>query len=94
MLQSRPGVPGIPVLCTDTFGQAGGAVDADPRALLEFAQTKLQLAREAHVQCNRDMNRRILTEARARLEQVIHSDASPARHALSVERVGADIAIA
>ena len=63
------------------FERAGDAVYADPRALLEFAQTKLRLASEAHRQRQRDSNRRFLTEARGLLERVIQLDASPARHA-------------
>ena len=54
---------------------------ADPRALLEFAQTKLWLASEAYWQHQEDTNRRFLTEARTLLERVIQLDASPARHA-------------
>ena len=56
-------------------------MQADPRALLEFAQTKIWLAREAHRRGQGDSNRRFLTEARALLERVIQLDASPARHA-------------
>ena len=63
------------------FERAGDAVYADPRALLEFAQTKLWLASEAHRKRRRDLNRRFLTDARALLERVIQLDASPARHA-------------
>ena len=63
------------------FERAGDAVYADPRALLEFAQTKLWLANEAYRERRRDSNRRLLTEARALLERVIQLDASPARHA-------------
>ena len=63
------------------FERAGDAVYADPRALLEFAQTKLRLASEAHRQRQGDSNRRFLTEARGLLERVIQLDASPARHA-------------
>ena len=63
------------------FERAGDSVQADPRALLEFAQTKIWLAREAHRRGQRDSNRRFLTEARALLERVIQLDASPARHA-------------
>ena len=63
------------------FQSAGDAVYADPRALLEFAQTKRWLANEAHRQEQWDSNRRFLTEARALLERVIQLDASPARHA-------------
>ena len=64
------------------FERAGDTVHADPRALLEFAQTKLVLANEAHHrQRRRDLNRRFLTEARTLLERVIQLDASPTRHA-------------
>ena len=63
------------------FERAGDAVYADPRALLEFAQTKLWLAVEVHQKGRRDFNRRFLTEARALLERVLQLDASPARHA-------------
>ena len=63
------------------FQRAGEAVYADPRALLEFAQTKLWLAVEAHRYRRRDSNRRLLAEARTLLERVIQLDASPARHA-------------
>jgi len=63
------------------FERAGDALYADPRALLEFAQTKLQLAREAYRRHERASNRRFLTEARALLERVIQLDTSPTRHA-------------
>ena len=63
------------------FEHAGEAVYVDPRALLEFAQTKLRLAGEAHRKQQRDSNRRFLTEARTLLERLIQLDASPARHA-------------
>ena len=63
------------------FERAGDAVYADPRALLEFAQTKLWLANEAYWDREHDSNRRLLTEVRALLERVIQLDASPARHA-------------
>ena len=63
------------------FERAGDAVYTDPRALHEFAQTKLSLAVEAHRQRRRDSNRRFLTEARALLERVIQLDGPPSRHA-------------
>ena len=63
------------------FESAGDAVYADPRALLEFAQTKIWLAGEAHERHRRDSRRRFLTEARELLERVIRLDASPIRHA-------------
>ncbi len=63
------------------FECAGDAVYADPRALLEFAQTKLWLAVEAHREGLADSNRHFLSQARALLERVLQLDASPARHA-------------
>ena len=63
------------------FERAGDAVYADPRALLEFAQTKLWLANETHRGRQRDSNRRFLREARALLERIIQLDTSPTRHA-------------
>ena len=63
------------------FERAGDALYADPRGLLEFAQTKLWLANEAHRNREYDSNRRFLAEARALLERVIQLDASPTRHA-------------
>ena len=63
------------------FERAGDALYADPRALLEFAQTKLWLAADAHRSRRRESNRRFLTEARMLLERVIQLDATPARHA-------------
>lgn len=63
------------------FERAGEAVYSDPRALLEFAQTKIRLAQEAHRRRQRESNRRFLTEARPLLERVIQLDTSPTRHA-------------
>ena len=63
------------------FERAGEAVYADPRALHEFAQTKLRLAAESHRQQRTDSNRRFLTEARELLERVVQLDAPPTRHA-------------
>ena len=62
------------------FERAGDAVYADARALLEFAQTKIWLAREAYGRRQSASNRRLLNEARALLERVIQLDASPTRH--------------
>ena len=62
------------------FESAGEAVFQDARALLEFAQTKLWLAREAHRKRQRAANKRLLTEARALLERVVQMEASPVRH--------------
>ena len=63
------------------FERAGDAVYADPRALLEFAQTKIWLSGEALRQRQRVSNRRFLTEARTLLERVIQLDAEPTRRA-------------
>ena len=63
------------------FERAGEAVYTDPRALHEFAQTKLRLATEAFRRRQRDSNRRFLTEARPLLERVTQLDAPPERHA-------------
>lgn len=66
------------------FEQAGDVVLGESRALLEFAQTKIGLAR--HIKRKkepswREVNRRLLVEARELLERTIQLDASPALHA-------------
>ena len=61
------------------FERAGEEVFQDARALLEFAQTKLRLAGEAHRKRQRETNRRLLLEARALLERVVQMEASPIR---------------
>ena len=63
------------------FERAADAVHADPRALHEFAQTKMRLAAEAYRSGQIDSNRRFLREARPLLERVIQLDAPAARHA-------------
>ena len=63
------------------FERAGEAVYVDPRALHEFAQTKIWLADQANRQRRRDSKRRFLTEARSLLERVIQLDAPTRRHA-------------
>ena len=63
------------------FERAGEAVYADPRALHEFAQTKLWLATDAHRKRQHDSSRRFLGEARTLLERTLQLDASSARHA-------------
>ncbi len=63
------------------FERAGETVYADARALLEFAQTKIQLSGIANKNRNSQSRRRFLNEARALLERVIQLDASPTRHA-------------
>ncbi len=70
------------------FERAGDAVHADPRAMLEFAQTKLDLARDAHRRRQHTLNRRFLTEARALLERAIQLDAAPTRHAWAWRELG------
>lgn len=63
------------------FERAGDAVHADPRALLEFAQTKIWLGQDAVRKRQHSLNRRFLAEARGLLERVIQLPTSPARHA-------------
>lgn len=66
------------------FQQAGDAIYTDSRALHEFAQTKIRLAQDARGQKRRawrEVNRRLLVEARGLLERVIQMDASSTRHA-------------
>lgn len=66
------------------FEQAGHGVLNDSRALLEFAQTKIGLAQQVMRKRKpswREVNRRLLVEARELLGRVIQMDASPARHA-------------
>jgi len=63
------------------FERAGEVIYTDPRALHEFAQTKLWLATEAYRERRRDLSRRFLTETRPLLERVIQLDAAPTRHA-------------
>lgn len=63
------------------FERAGETVFSDPRALLEFAQTKMALAQEAHQRRQGESNRRLLADARTLLERVIQLDAPAARHA-------------
>lgn len=62
------------------FERAGEDVFQDARALLEFSQTKLRLASEAHRKRQRETNRRLLVEARTMLERVVQMNASPVRH--------------
>ena len=65
------------------FERAGDTVYSDPRALLEFAQTKIWLAGRAFRLRQRESRRRLLDEARTLLERAIQLDATPARHALA-----------
>ena len=58
------------------FVRAADAVQTDPRALLEFAQTKAWLARETP-----DSRRRLLEEARELLDRVLQMETSATRHA-------------
>ena len=61
------------------FERAGDAIQGDPRALHEFAQTKMYLAGQARRRSS--VRRRLLGEARTLLERVIQLDAPPTRHA-------------
>ena len=73
-----------PRIAHQLFQQAGDAIHTDSRALHEFAQTKIRLAREAREQQRRawrEVYRRLLVEARGLLERVIRMDASSTRHA-------------
>lgn len=72
---------GDPRIAHRYFERAGDMAKTDVRALLEFAQTKIQLSGEAYRQHQQDSRRRLLGEARMLLERVIQLDASPARHA-------------
>ena len=66
------------------FERAGDAIQADPRALHEFAQTKMQLAGEARRKQGRSWkgtHRRLLIEAKSLLERVIQLNAPAVRHA-------------
>ena len=66
------------------FEQAGDALQTDARALHEFAQTKMWLAREARRERQpswQAVNRRLLVEARQLLERALQMDASKSRHA-------------
>lgn len=66
------------------FEQAGNVLQGDPRALHEFAQTKMRLAQDARRDRARSwqaVNRRLLIEARQLLERVLQMDASATRHA-------------
>ena len=73
------------------FENAGSIIGSDARALLEFAQTKIQLAQQARKKGRRNwgqVNRRLLTEARELLERTVQMDASPARHAWAWRELG------
>ena len=63
------------------FERAGETVNADARALLEFAQTKIWLSGQALRDRQYDSRRRFLNEARSLLERIIQLDTSPTRHA-------------
>ncbi|MXW46642.1 MAG: hypothetical protein F4109_00375 [Gammaproteobacteria bacterium] len=68
------------------FERAGAAIQSDPRALHEFAQTKMGLATEAFRRRRgrwKAANRKFLMEARELLERVIQLDAPRARHAFA-----------
>ena len=69
------------------FERAGEAMEFDPRALLEFAQTKFALAREAESEGAGDSRERLLAESRSLLEEVIRLAASPMRHSCAWREV-------
>lgn len=70
------------------FESAGELLFSDPRALLEFAQTKLWLALQSKRKAGRNFDQgsltsseRLASEARGLLEHLLQMDASPTRHA-------------
>lgn len=85
ILARRLNHPGI---AHQYFERAGDVVLQDPRALLEFAQTKLRLANLAYNNREQESNRRFLVEARSLLERVIQLDASPVRHGWAWRELG------
>ncbi|WP_276623744.1 RNA-binding domain-containing protein [Syntrophomonas wolfei] len=76
------------------FERAGDSVLSDVRALHEFAQTKIDIARNLWINRSgkdnyrRDTNRRLLMEARDLLERVIQMEAPPMRHAWAWRDLG------
>ena len=73
------------------FGQVGAALETDPRALHEYAQTKIWLAQQAARERRRDSrqaSRRLLGEARSLLERVIQLEAPKSRHAWAWRDLG------
>lgn len=73
-----------PELAHGYFKQVGSALKEDPRALHEFAQTKMNLAQNVHRRRQRswkNVNKRLLVEARQMLERVIQLEAPTVRHA-------------
>ena len=72
------------------FERAGEAVLHDPRALLEFAQSKSRLARRMseHTQVERQARLKLYREARDMLRRVIQLDSSPIRHAWTWYELG------
>ena len=66
------------------FTQAGDVVQRDPRALHEFAQTKMAIAQDTFHRRRgawREANRKLLREARQLLERATQLDAPATRHA-------------
>ena len=71
------------------FSQASSIIQSDPRAMHEFAQTKIMLAQKLHKRHrSHDENRRLLTEAKELLERVTHTNADPIRHAWAWRDLG------
>jgi ATP-dependent DNA helicase RecG len=67
------------------FERAGDAIMSDPRALQEFAQTKMKLASDHYRKKNdevaQETNRRLLKDARELLERVLQMDTDRTRKA-------------
>jgi ATP-dependent DNA helicase RecG len=73
------------------FQSAGEMVLTDVRALHEFAQTKLRLAAErqnTQRPADREVRKRLLSEAAEFLERVVQLDAPPKRHAWAYFNLG------
>ncbi|TKC94670.1 RNA-binding domain-containing protein [Polyangium fumosum] len=75
------------------FEKAGGALQTDPRALLEFAQTKIRLAGELLRDRSRDRFKddaraRLLRDARDMLRRVLQMDTARTRHAWASYELG------
>lgn len=75
------------------FERAGEAVLADARALHEFAQTKIDIARQEwrnryKGRYKKEENQRLLTDAKHLLERVIQMDAPPVRRAWAWRDLG------
>ena len=70
------------------FERCGSLLENDPRALHEFAQTKIGLARAAYKMRRFRENRRLLVEALHLLERVVHMNADSVRRAWAYRDIG------